>query len=155
MKQIKVFLDSSVVIAGLVSKTGGSYEVLALAELGVIVPYISEEVVSEVLRNAQKKLPGGIDSFYALFKVLHFKIVDASEESTKHARSLINEKDAPILAAATFGKVDSLLSLDKHFLNEDWKGKVDFKVSSPKNFLQEVVHLLTRATERVESTKPD
>lgn len=49
MKQSKVFLDSSVIIAGLASRTGGSHEVLALSELGIIVPCISEDVVSEVL----------------------------------------------------------------------------------------------------------
>lgn len=36
MRRIKVFLDSSVIIAGLASASGGSHKVLALAELGVI-----------------------------------------------------------------------------------------------------------------------
>lgn len=139
MKQNKVFLDSSVIIAALASRTGGSHEVLALAELGLIAPFISEDVVSEVLRNVNKKLPGSANLFYMLFKALPFRIIDAAERDMEYARSLINEKDAPILAAAISGKVDWLLSLDKHFLTVDWKGKVDFVVCSPKLFLQEVV----------------
>ena len=57
MKQSRIFIDSSVIIAGLASKTGGSHEVLALAELKLIIPCISEDVVSEFVRNVQKKLP--------------------------------------------------------------------------------------------------
>ncbi|MQL52370.1 PIN domain-containing protein [Desulfofundulus thermobenzoicus] len=140
--QIKVFLDSSVIIAALASMSGGSHEVLALAELGIIVPCISEDVVGQVLRNVQKKLPGCVDSYYTLFKVLPFKIVDPTDEDLEYARSLINEKDAPIPAAAISGKVDWLLSLDKHFLSGDWKGKVNFAIGTPGDFLQELVSFL-------------
>jgi len=37
-----VFLDSSVIIAGLASSKGSSYMILALAEMGVIQPGISD-----------------------------------------------------------------------------------------------------------------
>ncbi|MEW6424916.1 MAG: PIN domain-containing protein [Bacillota bacterium] len=73
MKQTKVFLDSSVIIAGLASKKSGSYEVLTLAELKIIIPCICEDIVREVFRNVQKKLPGSAAHFYALFKKLPFK----------------------------------------------------------------------------------
>ena len=136
MKQNKVFLDSSVIIAGLASRAGGSHEVLALAELGIIVPCISEDVVSEVLRNVQKKLPNCSTHFYALFKALPFKMADAAERDMEYAKSLINEKDAPILAAAIGENVDWLLSLDKHFLKADWKEKLNFPIGSPRDFLQ-------------------
>lgn len=78
MRQSKVFLDSSVMIAGLASNTGGSGKILALAELGVIVPCISEDVVSEVVPNIQKKLPGSIALFITLFKKLPFKMIEFS-----------------------------------------------------------------------------
>jgi putative PIN family toxin of toxin-antitoxin system len=141
MKQIKVFLDSSVIIAGLVSKKGGSYEVLALAELNVIIPCICEDVVSEVFRNVQKKLPGSVAYFYTLFKKLPFKIIDLLEEDLALARKLINEKDALILASALSGEVDWLLSLDKHFLRGELEGKVKFPVCTPGEFLQRLPFL--------------
>ncbi|MGQ9825815.1 MAG: putative toxin-antitoxin system toxin component, PIN family [Desulfotomaculales bacterium] len=138
MEQTKVFLDSSVIIAGLASKKGGSYEVLALAELKIIIPCISEEVVSEVFRNVQKKLPGSTAHFFALFKKLPFKIIDPFEEDLARARKLINEKDAPILAAAMSGKVDWLLSLDRHFLKAGLEEKAGFQLGTPKEFLQKL-----------------
>lgn len=131
----RVFIDSSVIIAGLASDRGGAHEVLVLAELKVIIPYISEDVVTEVLRNVQKKLPGALEQYYLLFKTLPFIIVDFDNEALESAKKTTNEKDAPILAAAISANVDWLLSLDKHFLLEKWAGKVNFQVCSPGTFL--------------------
>jgi len=134
-------MDSGVIIAGLASKKGGSCEVLALAELRVIIPCICEDVVSEVFRNVQKKLPGSVAHFYTLFKNLPFKIIDPSEEDMIFAKKLINEKDAPVLAAAISGKVDWLLSLDKHFLRDDFEGKVNFQICSPGELFKKLPFL--------------
>ncbi len=136
MRQSKVFLDSSVIIAGLASNTGGSREILVLAELSVIIPCISEDVVSEVARNIQKKLPGSIALFITLLKKLPFKIVDFPEQDLDFVKTIINEKDAPILASAISGKVDWLLSLDKHILNVKSKENLGFAIGTPGDFLQ-------------------
>ena len=138
MKQTKVFPDSSVIIAGLASKKGESYEDLALAELKIIVPCISKEVVNEVFRNVQKKLPVSTAHFYTLFKKLPFEIIDPADEDLARAKKLIDEKDAPILAAAMSGKVDWLLSLDKHFLEERLEEKARFQLGTPGDFLQKI-----------------
>lgn len=135
MKQIRAFLDSSVIISGLASRSGGSYKILALAELGIVIPCISETVVAEVLRNVKKKLPECLDLFYVLFKKLPFKIYVPGKNDLAHAESLINAKDAPILAAAITGRVDWLISLDKHFLEKTWHDKVDFLIGTPQGFL--------------------
>jgi len=141
MKQNKVFLDSSVIIAGLASKKGGSYEVLALSELKIIIPCICEDVVSEVYRNVQKKLPGALANVYTLFKMLPFKLIDYNEKDMERAKKLINKQDASILAAAITGKVDWLLSLDKHFLNTNMRDKMGFYICTPGEFLQRSPYL--------------
>lgn len=137
IKRNKVFLDSSVIIAGLASKRGGSYEVLILAELNIIIPCICEDVVSEVYRNVQKKLPDGLAYVYALFKNLPFKLIDPNGKDMETAKKLINEKDAPILAAAITGQVDWLLSLDKHFLQADTGDEIGFQICTPGEFLRQ------------------
>jgi len=141
MKPTKVFLDSSVIIAGLASNKGGSYEVLALAELNIIIPCICENVVSEVFRNVQKKLPDGIPYLYTLFKKLPFKLIDPTEDEMEKAKKLINEKDAAILAAAITGKVEWLLSLDKHFLKANMEGQIEFKICAPGQFLKTLPYI--------------
>jgi putative PIN family toxin of toxin-antitoxin system len=141
MRQNKVFLDSSVIIAGLASKKGGSFEVLALAELNIIIPCICENVVSEVYHNVQKKLPGSLAYVYTLFKKLPFELIDPTEEDMGKANKLINKQDAPILAAAITGKVDWLLSLDKHFLKASMGDKIGFQICTPGEFLHKLPYL--------------
>ncbi|MDA8336214.1 MAG: putative toxin-antitoxin system toxin component, PIN family [Peptococcaceae bacterium] len=135
MTQIKVFLDSSVIIAALASKKGGSFEILALAETILIIPFISEKVVKEVFRNVQKKLPSHLDSYHSLIKSIPIRLVEPTAVDMQHAGSLINEKDAHILAAAMTAEVDWLLSMDKHFLDPALKDQIPFSIGKPGDFL--------------------
>jgi predicted nucleic acid-binding protein len=142
MRKIRVFLDSSVIIAGLASASGGSHKVLALSELGLIDPFISAEVQNEVLRNIKNKLPKAIDNFERLLRSLPFTVVEVHEEDIKRAELIINAHDAPIMAAAIFGKVDWLLSLDKHFQAVKEREKLDFTIATPGEFLQRFVEIV-------------
>jgi len=56
-------------------------------------------------------------------------------EDIEHAASIINEKDAGILAAAMSAKVDWLLSMDKHFLKGDLTYQAPFAIDRPGDFL--------------------
>lgn len=134
-KQISVFLDSSVILAGIYSKTGASHAVLILAELGLLKAVISEQIVIEVIRNVEKKLPDFVAHTYTLFKVIPFQLIDPAEDQLTYALGLMNEKDATILAAAFTAKAEWLLSLDKHFtdLSQD---ALPFVVATPGEFLQ-------------------
>ncbi len=138
-KTIRVFFDSSVIIAGLASSTGSSSMLLILAEMGVIEPYVSEQVVTEVISNIEKKLPASLPQFFILFKTLPFKLVDPDQGTSDYARQLINDKDAPILAAALAGRVDVLVSLDKHFLNVNTAQPLPFAICKPGELLQALI----------------
>jgi predicted nucleic acid-binding protein len=142
MRKIRVFLDSSVIMSGLASVNGGSHKVLALAELGIINPYISAEVESEVMRNVAKKLPNAVVHFERLLEELSFTVVEASKEDHERAKLIINEHDAPIMAAAISGKVDWVLSLDKHFLAVKGSGGLNFTIATPGEFLQQFVGII-------------
>lgn len=138
MKQIKTFLDSSVIIAGLASKTGGSHKILLMAEYKIIIPLISEVVVQETLSNIKKKMPQHYSLFYTLFQRLPFKLIDPSEDDFKRALTMINEKDAPILAAAMTGKAEWLLSLDRHFFQPELTAFTGMNIGTPGDFIQTV-----------------
>jgi predicted nucleic acid-binding protein len=135
-KSNRVFFDSSVLIAGLASPDGGSAVLLAMAEMRLITPVISEMVVTEVIRNIDKKLPRCLPQYHRLFKSLPFEIADPTEDFIISARKLINEKDA-ILAAAMNAKIDFLVTLDRHFLKADLQ-KLPFTVCSPGELLESV-----------------
>jgi predicted nucleic acid-binding protein len=138
MKQIKTFLDSSVIIAGLASKTGGSHKILLMAEHQIIIPLISEVVVEETLSNIKKKMPQHYSLFYTLFQKLPFKLVDPAKNDLKRALTLINEKDAPILAAAMTGRAEWLLSLDRHFFESELAPLAGINIGPPGDFIQNV-----------------
>ncbi len=142
MRKIRVFLDSSVIIAGLASASGGSHRALALAEIGIITPCISADVEREVLRNVAKKLPKAVVHFERLLQELSFTVIETSEQEIERAKAIINEHDAPIIAAAISGGVDWLLSLDKHFLALKEKETLDFTVATPGEFLQQLADIL-------------
>jgi len=110
--------------------------VLALAEMGVIHPVISELVVRETLKNIRKKLPQSLASYYALFKKLPFQLIDPDQNALEKAIQLMNEKDAPILAAAITAEVDYLLSLDQHFLELRSGDSLGFPICTPGKFLE-------------------
>lgn len=138
-RKTKVFLDSSVVIAGLASTRGASCLVLSLAEIGVFEPYVSEQVVTEVVRNVENKLPSCLPQFFALFKALPLRMAEPSQRELARARRLINEKDAPLLAAALTAGVDVFLSLDKHFLTAEIRHALPILFCTPAEFLASAV----------------
>lgn len=133
----KVFFDSSVVIAGLASPYGASAALLTLSEMGLIIPVISERVITEVIRNIEKKMPKYLSHFIRAFKILPFMLREPDEKDIKIAGNLINEKEAFILAAAISSEVDYLVSLDKHFFNLQCKN-LSFKICTPGELIKEI-----------------
>ncbi len=136
--KIKVFIDTNVLIAGLHSITGASATLLDLCEAGVIQMVVSRQVLIEADRNFAAKFPELVDRFRQFMRSLApLMVEDPTPESMEKAATIVDRKDAPILAAAQNANVDFLITLDKrHFLNPKTKQKVMLQVASPIEFLQ-------------------
>lgn len=136
--KIKVFIDTSVLIAGLASVTGAAATVLDLCESEIIQMVISRQVLIEADRNFSAKLPRLVDRFRQFMNnIAPLMVEDPSVSAVEKAAKIIDRKDAPILAAALESEVDFLISLDrKHFLTQRMRGKVPIKVLSPSEFLR-------------------
>src|SRR3990172_7451566 len=105
----RVFLDTSALIAGVVSPTGAAREVLRLCEARLVDLILSRQVLTEADRNLSSKLPAVFPDYRALLTQLSPLIVeDPSAQSVKEAARVIHHKDAPILAAARQAEVDYL-----------------------------------------------
>jgi predicted nucleic acid-binding protein len=61
MKKINIFLDSSALIAGVISETGAAHVLLQLGETEDVVLVISEMVVNETYRSVARKSPENFD----------------------------------------------------------------------------------------------
>lgn len=135
---LKVFLDTSALIAGIASSSGAAKEVINLAETGLITIYISKQVIIEADRNINAKLPKMLKEFRAFIKILSPVLVDdPTTEQIKKYSSLINQNDAPILSAAISSGADYLVTWDKkHFIKKRSSFTVNIKIVTPGEFLQ-------------------
>ena len=140
MKPIRprVFLDSSVILAGVGSETGASGTLLDLCEAELVVSVLSKQVVVEVDRAVSAKLPHIAEKLRHFLRHLRpIMVEDPPVEKVRQAVKRVHHKDAPILAAAAEAKVDYLITLDKkHFLRARQKQKFDPPVLTPGEFLR-------------------
>ncbi len=61
---IRVFLDTSALLAGLASPQGAAHLILALAEADLLTLVVSEEVLVEAERNLAAKLPEALPYYW-------------------------------------------------------------------------------------------
>ncbi|MBI1869942.1 MAG: PIN domain-containing protein [Chlamydiae bacterium] len=144
-KDIKIFLDSNVILSGLFSERGAPRLILDLLSLGLprFQGLTGRYNLIEIERNIKKKMPQVWTFYEKFFLKLNFKIVPIpSLEEIKAFQGHIAEKDVPVLASAFRGKADFLVTGDRKDF-QGLKGKdYPFKIVSPSEFLGEVLHLL-------------
>lgn len=137
---IKVFIDSSVLIAGLISDEGASAKILGLCESEIFEGWITNQVLEEVERNIQRKIPQIFKNFFKIKIKSKLKVLKSLNPATlKKAENWIKDKsDVPILAAAKQLNVDVLLTLDlRHFIKDlNVSKKSGLQIMTPGEFLK-------------------
>lgn len=133
----RAFLDTSALIAGLLSPTGSAHEVIRLFEIGVVELVLSRQVLIEADRNLAAKLPAILDAYHDFLARLSPHIVeDPSREAVGRAMNVIHHADAPILAAAMAADVDYLITWNtRHFHKPTVREFVSFPIVTPAEFL--------------------
>lgn len=137
---IKIFLDSSVIIAGVYSTTGASQVILKLSKNGKIIASVSKIVLQEVMRNLKKKMPENVlIQFLEYLALSNFRKVDFEHESEiLKYQGITEDKDIHVIAAAFKSGADYLVTLDKkHLLGLEWKNS-PFKIVTPGEFLKRI-----------------
>ena len=120
-KNTRLFFDSSILIAGIISPKGGSGLIIKACLVGGFTPLVSQAVFIEVERNLTENFSKkALEYFNYLISNIPWTLIPIpSEKLIYHYSRMINEKDAHILAAAITGKSDFLLTLDrKHFMGK-------------------------------------
>ncbi len=138
-RKLRAFLDTSVIIAGIASVKGSAREILRLAEIDLIDIVISRQVIVEADRNIESKLNELLTDYREYMKLLSPELVnDPTAKQVKKYISLINNDDAPILAAAELSEADYLVTWDrKHFISDRVQKNVKVKVVTPGEFLRD------------------
>lgn len=124
-------------MAGLVSTTGASAEVLRIAEIGVVELTICQLVVDEVTRNLTEKLTEFLPYFYTALEVLKPKIVRNQDATSKVINDLIpKHSDRIIIQTALRANPDYFITLDKkHLLKPAVRETVAMEIITPGEFL--------------------
>jgi len=149
---VRVFLDSNVVLSGLLSGVGAPRIILDLfcLRLPFLVGMTGEYNIIEIERNLKKKLPAAIPVYREYLPKLHLEIIPMPPaEEVKKSLWDVSDKDIPVLVSAIKGKADYLVTGDKKdFTNLKTKGNNPFKILSPSEFVDIILpELLKEITE--------
>jgi len=140
-KSVKVFLDSNVILSGLLSDKGASRVILDLLCLGLpmLAGAIGEYNVIEIERNLKKKMPGVLPVYRKYLPLLSLEVVPLpSSEAIRKLFGIIADKDVPVLASAISCDADFLVTGDKKDFIK-LKGKYSFRIVSPAEFLDVIL----------------
>jgi putative PIN family toxin of toxin-antitoxin system len=139
MPSLTIFLDASVVLAGLASPNGGSGYLFHAARQQKLTLFATPLVIGEVYRHLTK-LNLTPDDLAALLDNQVILLVPNPPESliSQCSAYTVDPDDAHVLAGAIASKVNYLLSLDqKHILTDKVKQNLaPIQVLSPKSFWQ-------------------
>lgn len=140
---MRVYFDASVLIAALLSPTGGSSQLFKYIQVGKIIGITSQTVIEEVVEEEKfeklKKSKDEVERFIAQSRLVIRKRV--TSEDISPYEGLIEVKDAHLVAGAIRTKCTYLVTLDKkHVLRKDIQEKfLPLRILSPKELLEEIV----------------
>ena len=143
MGRDRIFIDSSVLIAAVLSQGGGSFYLLNKLR-DTFEFQINEYVFEEVTEVFNKKFADREDLKSRLFLILGWSKIkilpNPPKERVESIAKLVNKEDAPILATALHHSA-YLITLDNDFLSEAvvaFAGKENLIISKPKEFIESV-----------------
>ncbi len=116
-----LFIDSSALVAGILSASGASRALLLLSEAGSIDLTISEQVIAETERAIARKVPRALPDVRRAILSSRAQIVhDPSPGEVRKCLAMMSDPtDVPILVAGMKAGVDYLVTLNRrHFLDD-------------------------------------
>lgn len=141
-KAIKIFLDSNVLLSGLLSEKGAPRVLLDILclDLPLVKGVTGEYNIQEIERNIKKRLPAILYIYQSYFPKLRLEIIPIpSIDTVKPYIGMIAAKDALVLASAVTSSADYLVTGDKKDFDKlKDSAAIPVKVVSPS----ELVHLI-------------
>lgn len=132
---LRVFFDSSVVIAGAFSRKGASYILLQLSSLTLIDGRSSIDVRTETERNIRAKLPSALPALRVLLDATLSEGSALMPAALEQVKSYADAKDVPPLASAVQQQCTYLVTLNER---DFWPPTTLIKVVRPGTLLQAI-----------------
>jgi predicted nucleic acid-binding protein len=136
---LRIFLDTSVIFAAVLSSTGGARKLFHLAKAGLLRLIVSPDVLRECEQVVRRKSPSSLPLLAELLAIGQAETSPAPT-SRQLARAKMHVKylpDAHVLAAAIHAGPDWLVTHDKeHFLKMHAESKLSFRIGTPGDLIQ-------------------
>ena len=138
-KTVKVFLDSNVILPGLISDRGAPrliLDVLGL-ELPVLRGVTGRYNLTEIERNVAGKLPAARSVLNECLPRMNLEIVFLPFlDEMEPFRGIVDDKDLPVLVSAVIAKADYFLTGDKRLMSQLRRASgLSFLSCQPSDFL--------------------
>jgi len=141
-RAVRLFLDSNVILSGLLSDRGAPRIILDL--LSLELPFLSGSTgqynLIEIERNLKRKIPGILSVYKRYLPRLNLTVIPLPRsEELREFSGKIADKDIPVLVSAIRGKADYLVTGDRrHF--EKLKGMEEYqlKIVTPSEFINSI-----------------
>ena len=121
MPKVDIFLDSSALVAGIISAKGAARALLLLGEDTKIILTVSEQVITEVERTFARKAPKVLPFAREIILNANIRILrnPSAADIQRHQDWIKHAADISILTAAWLAKVDFLATLNTHHFIDD------------------------------------
>jgi predicted nucleic acid-binding protein len=139
LRNPRVFLETSVLFAAVLSPTGGGRKLFLLAEAGVLTLVLGPTVLIECDEVVRRKAPGSSPRLAQLLAAAQTETsAPPSKSQIKTAQSYVRyDADARVLAEAIHPKPDWFVTHDKeHFLKSRSKIRQPFEIGTPGDLIQ-------------------
>jgi len=150
-KVVRVFLDSNVILSGLLSERGAPRIILDLLSLRLpfLIGSTGRYNLIEIERNLKNKMPSLLFLYKAYLPKLNLKVIPLPRpEDIRDFSGQIAEKDIPVLISAIRSKADFLVTGDKqHFGKMKELDKYPFHVVTPSEFLDSILPEILKGLE--------
>lgn len=138
-KNLKVFLDTSVLFSAVLSQSGGARKLFHLAEAGLLQLIVGITVLREADEVVRRKAPASLPLLAQLLEAGQVETCSApTPKQIESARNLVAyTPDARVLAEAIRAEADWFVTHDKeHFLKAKKEINLSFEIGTPGDLLQ-------------------
>src|SRR3989344_1739259 len=135
MEKRKVFLDTDVIIASLLSSKGASYRVLIHPGIRNVI----SNIIAKEVREVAKRQGIDVDKQQRVLHILRTVVLKTTKQRLRktYTRYVFDEEDSHVVAGAAIAKTPFLLTHNlRHYNREKIKRDFNIIVMRPGEFLQ-------------------
>jgi predicted nucleic acid-binding protein len=138
-KIYRIFLDTSVIFAAVLSETGGARKLFRLGEAGLLQLIVGSNVLRECEEVIRRKAPVSLPTLAYLLELGMVEIATLSpDDFIELAKSIVAyEPDAVVLAEAIGAEPEWFITHDKaHFLSSILESRLTMRIGTPGDLIE-------------------